>query len=1246
MKKLLPLIWFCLLCFTEGNAQDLLNVAKEEIKKSKAEYGLTDADFNNWLVTDQYESKKSGLTHIFLRQRYNNIELPDANINIHLNKEGEVIHMRNEFIPNLASRIKINRNSITAIDAIKFSAAAHDLTPKNLKLSHEEEGHELIFNDGDIALEPIKAKLIYHVISKKNIRMAWLVSIYTKDAMHLWQTQVDAVTGEILGESDGVIHCDFGAPHTHCAGEEQAFAHHNTTQNNSFKIGNNPDSYNVFPLGIESPNHGNRAIMTNPADPIASPFGWHDTNGAPGAEFTYTRGNNVLAQEDTNGNDGTGARPDAGPSLDFDYPFDRSWEPNQYQNASITNLFYWNNITHDIWYQYGFDEASGNYQENNYGRGGFGGDYVFADCQDGSGTNNANFNPGTDGTNGRMQMFLWTAGGAFADFLVNTPSNIAKSYGSAAANFGPSSYNLTGDLVIINDGTANASEGCNPAINNLAGKVVLIDRGNCEFGTKCMNAQNAGAIAVVMCNNVAGNPIQMAPGVDGANVTIPAIMISQGDCATIRVETGINVTLSASTLPNQLDGSFDNGIIAHEYGHGISTRLTGGPSINCLNNSEQMGEGWSDFFGLAMTVLPNQTAETARGIGTYATGESTTGGGIRTYPYSRDMAINPHTYASIGGEAVPHGVGSVWCAMIWDMYWDLVDQYGYDNDLYYGTGGNNIAMHLVIEGAKLQGCSPGFVDGRDGILAADQAIYGGANQCIIWNSFARRGLGFSADQGSSGSSTDGSEAFDLPPGLAGVSLTKTANLMEVPEGGNVTFTLTAENLCTDATNVAIVDPLPSQISYINGTASNGGSLVGNTVTYPIQPSLSTGGTLIYTFEASVNAGTYYAPVTLLDDDIESGTGNWLTAGSTGSNWVTNTNNSCGSTTWYAQDITTQSNQFLTLAAPKVLNGLATLEFDHFYDTEATWDGGVVEISTDNGFTWEDLGDSFTANGYNSTIQTNPDSGLSGRKGFTGTSGTCITSRISLCNYIGQTVLIRFYFASDAFEGGDGWYIDRVNFIDEAAFLNVGSVTANGATVESDICIKILEPDPLPIELLSFSATPNERSISLEWITATETNNDGFEITRKSEFESDFTKIGWVEGAGTTNEKQTYTYVDGNVRPNITYYYQLRQVDFDGTMTPTGIESARIINAELSVVTIYPNPVKGGLINIDIMTDQGNDVDITIYNVQGKLMSNKHIPSDELTGTVVMDINHFATGVYVVKVATNGNVAYTDKIIKE
>ena len=100
--------------------------------------------------------------------------------------------------------------------------------------------------------------------------------------------------------------------------------------------------------------------------------------------------------------------------------------------------------------------------------------------------------------------------------------------------------------------------------------------------------------------------------------------------------------------------------------------------------------------------------------------------------------------------------------MLWDVYWALVEEHGFSTDLINGDAGNNIAVRLITEGMKFTSCSPGFVDGRDGILAADDFLYDGANSCIIWSAFARRGLGVDADQGDTASGGDGVADFNAP----------------------------------------------------------------------------------------------------------------------------------------------------------------------------------------------------------------------------------------------------------------------------------------------------------------------------------------------------------------------------------------------------------------------------------------------------------------------------------------------------
>ncbi|MBA3985072.1 MAG: M36 family metallopeptidase, partial [Flavobacteriales bacterium] len=129
----------------------------------------------------------------------------------------------------------------------------------------------------------------------------------------------------------------------------------------------------------------------------------------------------------------------------------------------------------------------------------------------------------------------------------------------------------------------------------------------------------------------------------------------------------------------------------------------------------------------------------------------------------------------------------------------------FDPDIYEGTGGNNIALQLVVDGLKLQVCSPGFVNGRDAILQADLLANGGANRCLIWNVFANRGLGLSASQGSSNNRFDQVEAFDVPEDCALGTLDQSFNNFSIypnPSNGNIHIT---SRLDKGASTVSIFD---------------------------------------------------------------------------------------------------------------------------------------------------------------------------------------------------------------------------------------------------------------------------------------------------------------------------------------------------------------------------------------------------------------------------------------------------------
>jgi len=212
--------------------------------------------------------------------------------------------------------------------------------------------------------------------------------------------------------------------------------------------------------------------------------------------------------------------------------------------------------------------------------------------------------------------------------------------------------------------------------------------------------------------------------------------------------------------PNK-DGDFDSGIIIHEIGHGVSNRLTGGPANSfCLGGGQSggMGEGWSDWWAIMLLQKEEFKSTDAFPMGDYVAE-----GGIRIYPYSYDMEINPATFGYLSGSQYTgvHAIGSVWAGILVDVYWVMRAEYGFSPNWYNGTAGNNILWQNVLDGLKLQPCDPTFVDARDAILLADQQNYEGIHTCTMWCAFARRGLGVSA---STFGPTDRNpvEAFDSP----------------------------------------------------------------------------------------------------------------------------------------------------------------------------------------------------------------------------------------------------------------------------------------------------------------------------------------------------------------------------------------------------------------------------------------------------------------------------------------------------
>jgi len=741
------------------------SMAQGAIQSFLTESGLPIGQNIAYVITDDYPSQK--FRNIYLAQAIQSIPVYGSSVHV-IEVGGNFMLLTSRYLTDV-EKYSFQKGSISTQDAFDIAFAQLGIVNEGA-LRTTEEAHALytLYNHPQIEGRAYGGATWYE--TNNSVKHAIFVSFEPKGHSDWHNYVIDATTGTILEHFTYTSDCHFG---------EDAFSHEKhenaeagTAEPQLAKTAAS-GSYRVFELPIESPVHGSSALVSNPHSLVASPFGWHDVDGSVGAEYTITRGNNVHAYEDKNSSNQAGYSPDGGSLLDFDFPFTLNLEVDSILDASITNLFYMNNMLHDVMYYYGFDEASGNFQENNYTRGGAAGDYVRAESQDGSGLNNANFSTPTDGNRPRMQMYLWNRpgqGGSGSNILkVNMPSPIANTYPAVKSTLGPQIGNapITANAVLVDDGSTNGSQGCAALINStaLAGKIAIVDRGNCTFVVKIERAQAAGAIAVIVVNNTGGNPIAMG-GTGGGSITIPSVMVSQTIGNAIKAQMlldTVNITLRDSAGSFMFDSSFDNGVVAHEYGHGISIRLTGGPSAsNCLNNQEQGGEGWSDFFGLALTTKVGDVGTTGRGMAPFLSNGNTTGNGIRPARYSTSMNINPLTYGNMGQVSVPHGIGTIFASALWDMYWLLINKYGFEEDWTSTTGGNNIAMQLVIDGLKLQPCNPGFLDARDAILLADSLFYNSDNKCLIWEAFARRGMGANADQGLATNTNDGTPGFDIP----------------------------------------------------------------------------------------------------------------------------------------------------------------------------------------------------------------------------------------------------------------------------------------------------------------------------------------------------------------------------------------------------------------------------------------------------------------------------------------------------
>ncbi|MFN1215547.1 T9SS-dependent M36 family metallopeptidase [Chryseobacterium kwangjuense] len=765
LQKLLTVVASC--GFALSLAQNHQETIKKYLNDDKSLRSMANElkDFEI-LNVDPSASLKSDV--VVVQQKINGLPLYNK-VSTLLIKEGKITYASMGFANQLKiSGIPDHKVSLSPEKAFRSFAESSNLkTPEIYHLDGTDRKESSERN-------MVQSKLFYFLSEDDQMHLAYQLVFDQAETSNMIEAIVDAHTAEVLHVENKTISETFDhnmfEHHDEADHGQKTVAYPMLPKKQNFVLAPPANAtYNVFALPVDSPLFGSRSIVSNPWDITASPQGWH-SNGT--TSYTISRGNNVYAYTDLNNSNSVGATANGGSTRNFDFPLDINQLHTSYTSAAITNLFYANNMMHDIFYKYGFTESARNFQTNNFGKGGSGNDAVLAEARDGSTAskptfNNANFNSPADGKAPRMQMYLWDPK-VINGVIVSAPSDLTALKPNTrytSTGLGPqlTVAGITGDVKV-----ATPLDGCTALTNtNLSGKIAMMQRGTCDFAVKVKNAQAAGAKAVLFYN-APNSPNFGTFGAPDASVNIPSVLIQNGDGITLKnkLDQNINVNIALKRDPStfiHMDASLDNGIIAHEYAHGISNRLTGTGS-SCLSydvDNEQMGEGWSDFFALMTTMKPTDNATISRGIGLFAAGQEVGDGGIRPAKYSTDFSVNNYTYGRTNGmkvnakdmfenpitKAHVHSIGFVWATMLWDLHWKYVEKYGFSNDLSNTSSGSSKVLQLVMDALKLQPCNPTFVQGRNAILAADQAKTGGVDKCMIWKAFAKRGLGVNAAPG-------------------------------------------------------------------------------------------------------------------------------------------------------------------------------------------------------------------------------------------------------------------------------------------------------------------------------------------------------------------------------------------------------------------------------------------------------------------------------------------------------------------
>jgi hypothetical protein len=548
---------------------------------------------------------------------------------------------------------------------------------------------------------------------------------------------------------------------------------------------------------------------------------------------------------------------------------------------------------------------------------------------------------------------------------------------------------------------------------------------------------------------------QDSSGTDNANMFTPA------DGESPRMQ--MFVFDAPPTGGPRRDGTIDNHVIAHEWGHYLHHRLVDCGSEEC----GAMSEGWGDFDAMFQAVRPGDNLSGAWGLGGYASRTFTANAayfGIRRYPYSTDFTKSPLTFRFVqSGVPLPTGVatsdidflqgadnwevhdaGEIWCAMLWEGVIDMLKSPRFAN---FEAARRQMADYIVA-GMIAAPVEPSFTEQRDAILAAAAAT-NSADFVTLATAYARRGFGTGAISPDI-NSFDGSgvvESFQLTGALqiVGIDVSEDAascdgdGILDVGETGTVTVTirntgaaaLTGPTVSVSATTPGVAFPngTSTTISAIQPFAVAQAKLEIRLDETPETPSTlslditaSDASAALTSVEGLVTAqiNLDVTPAASPLDSFEEAALVW-TASPSG---FARTDDQVNGTHVAAVQVAANGDHTLQTPALQVANGQhLVLDFRHRFQF-GFGDGGVIEVST-NGVDFTDISTVAVSPPYNGTITGGP---LAGRPGFTGASSGLFLEELNIdlgTSFGGKTIVLRFRAAGDGNADPSTWAVDDV-----------------------------------------------------------------------------------------------------------------------------------------------------------------------------------------------------------------------------